>query len=459
MNKTDFYEFSIEKGDIKLYPAGIPKEIVQFATNNNCVLHPVNMFALASLVDSDPTHRACLDIKTMMVSGLGYQFLNKKAEKNKDFKKFIDSPNMDVFMTFQDLLTASTFDFMVFGNTYLDFIQVGKQKALYHLIARDVYIKPKKIGGVAIPRIADSYYQILSGGNQHTEFRSLMDGETVKKAQHYLAHFYQYTPVSSYYGLPSYLPAIQNISENVLIRNHGIRFFSNSARPDLALLISNGDVSDKEIEKIKTQLSTYHKGIENAHRFFVFSIEGENAKVELKEISKTIDGQFLKESEKNRDEIARIHQIPPKVLGISSAGSLGSGSETIGALKNFVETSIKPLQLRYESFINKVLYIMFGFNPEIKFNQIDLTNEKDDAIIYSMLSRIVDINGKPAMTVTEIREKLSLPVEPEGALMVKPASNDKLGTDSTGKPKAGVALDQQSKIETLDEETPKIKPN
>jgi len=457
-----FYGVNLQKGDIQLYSQGIPPEVTNMAVGNECILHPTNMFALAIMADSDPTHRSCLDIKSLMTVGLGYKFTNKKAKKSKAFQEFIETPNLSPFRTFQDLLDSLAFDYMTFGNGYLEFASVGKSNhALYHMIARDMYIKPKKIGGAIVSGLVESYHQIARGtGNEGISFRALERNEKLKNAQHYVAHMYQYTPASSYYGLPSYLAATPNISENVLIRQHGIRFFSNSARPDMALLISNGDVSPEEVTKIQEQFSSQHKGIDNSHRLFIMSIEGEHSNLELKEISKSLDGEFLKEGDKNRDEIARIHGVPPKVLGISSAGSLGSGSETIGALKNFIETNINPLQSKFENFVNRVCMIMFGFNPGIKFYKIDLTNKKDDAIIHTMLSKIIDINGMPAMTTTEVREKWDLPEEPEGALMLKPQKKESIDkVDAAGKPKAGVKLDQQDKIETLDEENPKPKPD
>lgn len=455
LSNLNFYGVSLEKGDVTLYSNSLSEEISSRIDKAGCVQHPVNTYLLEKMANADPTHRACIDIKAMMTVGLGYDFLSKKAKRNKKFKEFIETPNENRFQSFQDLVDALAIDFFTFENGYLEMIKLNGNYAIYHLNGKNTYVNPKKVGENLIPGMASGYTQIVNGGKT-TEFMALKRGQQMVEGKHYVAHLYKYSPSSSYYGVPSYISATPNISENVLIRQHGIRFFSNSARPDIALLISNGDITDEEIKKIQKQVSDYHKGVDNAHRLFIFSIEGEGAKVELKEISKTIDGQFLKESEKNRDEIARIHQVPPKILGISSAGSLGSGSETIGALKTFVETCINPYKKQFEVFINKVLESLFGFNPEIQFKQIDLTNRKDDAIIATMLSKIVDINGKPAATVDEIREDFGKPEDPKGALMPipKPKPNP---VDATGKPKPGVELDQQDKIESFDEEQPNPK--
>jgi capsid portal protein len=452
----NIHGIDIAKSEISLFPEGIPKDIGSRYEKEGCIPHPVNMFNLAVLADSDPTHRACLDLKASMVVGIGYEFLNKKAKENKKFKEFIESPNLSNYKSFQDILDAIAFDYFTFGNCCLDFIKLDDNYALYNIIARDIYVKPEKKNGQIVPGLAKSYHQITKEGYT-AEFLSLQRKQEMLEGKHYLAHMYNYSPSSSFYGIPCYLAASPNISENVLIRKYGIRFFYNSARPDMMLLISNGDITEEEVKKITDQLTQHHKSVDNSHRFFILSVEGENAKLDLKELSKTMDGQFLKEADKNRDEIIRLHQIPPKLMGVSSSGSLGSGSETIGALKSFVEISIAPQQVKFEHFINKVLYSMFGFNPEIKLKQIDLTNAKDDAIIYTMLSKIIDVDGKPAMTTTEIREKLELPKEPSGALMPLPKSEAKVNED--GKPRAGVALDQNDKIESLDEEEPNPKPD
>ncbi len=451
--RLNFYGISLEKGEVKLYSDAISNEVKEYISSKGCIRHPVNTEILANMALADPTHRACIDIKTTMTVGLGYKFLNKEANTNKQFRKFIEQPNENMFRTFQDLINSLALDYFIFENGYFEIKKYKDMYAIYHLNAKDTYVIPKKYKNEIIPGMADGYCLIKKRGIP-INFNSISRYEDIVDTKSYVAHLYNYSPLSDYYGIPSYLSIAPNISENVLIRKHGIKFFENSARPESALLISNGDVTDEEIEKIRTQL-TEHKGLENAHRFFIFSVEGENSKVELKEISKSIDGQFLKENEKNRDEIARIHRIPPKILGISSAGSLGSGSETIGALKNFVETFVNPEKKRFENFINMILMKMFGFNPEIQFKQIDLTNKKDDAIIATMLSKIIDINGKPAITVDEIRENIGMPIEIKGAKMSLESSKSKVKND--GKPKVGVKIDQQDKIETLDEKQPNPK--
>ena len=76
--------------------------------------------------------------------------------------------------------------------------------------------------------------------------------------------------------------------------------------------------------------------------------------------------------------------MPPKILGIASAGSLGSGNEAIGALKILVECIINAEKKEFEHSLNSILSTEFNHNEEdiISFNELSLINEKDLAIVH-----------------------------------------------------------------------------
>jgi len=103
-------------------------------------------------------------------------------------------------------------------------------------------------------------------------------------------------------------------------------------------------------------------------------------------------------------------------MGITVASGLSTGTETIGSLRDFVERTIAPRQNKISNFFSTLLSEIFALDVKFSLLQVDTTNDKDDAIINNIYANIVDDEGKPVKTVTEIRAEKGYPAKPEGAL-------------------------------------------
>ena len=397
-NDFKILEYNIGNGRFKLIKA-TDNKLKKFLGTSEVKQHPFSRYTLAKLCDADPTHKACINLKKTLVPGIGYVFLNKETE-SKNFQDFIKAPNLDWGVSFGDILLRLWSDWETFGELALECVKIKNSVAIYHHNVKDLYIKVGKDDNPL------SYHQITKQDKKKNF--ALMTND-MKDGVHYIARHINYTPLNYYYGLPDYLAAQSSIAENILIKKFGIKFFTNDASPRIAILVSGGDVSETTLEKLATLMRNTMRGVDNSHKLLALTSPKSGSKIEIQELSKSLDGAFLDERRMNRDEIAQVHQVPPKLIGISSAGSLGSGSELIGAMKSFIEVSIKPRQTILATYINNVLYSLFGFNPQIQFKNIDLTTAKDDAVIYSILSKIADKKGNAAITPLEIRERNGMP--------------------------------------------------
>jgi hypothetical protein len=147
----------------------------------------------------------------------------------------------------------------------------------------------------------------------------------------------------------------------------------------------------------------------------------------------------------NRDDIARAWNVPPKVIGISSAGSLGSGSEALGALKLLKEYT-KLDQKKIETFISNVIEKLSGSNPQLRFKRIELTNEKDKAIIYSLLAELTDESNNPILPYSNVSDDLDLEDDAENKKFVISTKKDKMSVNSLGETRGnGDNLDEGNK--------------
>ena len=454
MNLKDFnvVVLDVATKEIIKFTEAIPNDVKSEIKNGELVERPVNMFQLADLADLDPTHRASIEIKKNCILGNGWKLLHDKHKvKMKEINEFFLNPNDNFSETIDDILEKFIDDYETFGNAYFEYAGINNKHVLYHFCARDLFAKPYKKGNKLLAGRVEKWVQV------HRDFatKEFLDFALAKKlqsGQHYVMQFKNYTSKSSYYGLPKYLAAIQAIIENIYIKEYGMSFFKNDARPSIAILMTGGAWGDEQQKAVVQHMGDEMKGVGNSHKVLVLHTDETGANIEIKELSKVLDGNFLKETEKNRDEIARVHgPIPPKLLGISEGSGIGGGGESIGELKTFMEIVIKKKQRTIENFVNKVLMKIFDidFNPEFKFIDIDITSAKDDAIIHSIYAKIIDKTGKPVLTVDEIRHNINMPIEAEGEYM---ADNKKSPTTDEGE--VSIDTDTQNEPDSVTEITP-----
>lgn len=196
-------------------------------------------------------------------------------------------------------------------------------------------------------------------------------------------HFKYHSPSSKYYGEPDYLTTLEQIDTNKKADKYNSTFFDNGARPGYAINFENSAPSTEQKEAFKTFFGANYKGYENAHKSIMFftgkTKEGESpAKIHLDKLDSVEDMSFENLKKVNRDEIIASHGVPPRLVGIVTAGQLGSGSELIDQLHAFNEIVIKPKAAHVESFFENI-------GIKLKLKQLDVTNFKDDSDLVTNL--------------------------------------------------------------------------
>lgn len=414
------YVFSVEKSEYSLMSlGGLSEDKSLYMGNNNIIRHPENRELMSVLAEKEPNHASAIEIKSLAVALPGWKVT---TDKNGKAEKFLKTPNLDLFERIDDVCRKLQYDIELYDDAYCEIKKIGNEPdevSLYHTPARYIYIEAKRrTNGSYIYGAVKRYHQItdILMKSNYKSFYPIRRDTEIKNGISYIAGIKGYTPRSGYYGLPIYISAIGSIMENIIIKKYIYSFFENNASPALAITITGANIGERNRKAIKDHLDKM-KGVPGAYSTLILAIPDTTAKIDIKEIQESLDGDFLKEREMNRTEILQSHIVPPKLLGISDTGGISSGSEMIGAMKEFLEVVVKPKQLRLESIIDKIIEKLFGFSPGFKFNKYDITNERDMAVVFQILSKIVDNEGNPAMTVQEIREKYGFPREISGNKM------------------------------------------
>ncbi|MDY0388276.1 MAG: phage portal protein [Methanolobus sp.] len=387
----------------------LPKSSVKLATpqsirSNGCVLPPYNPSQILAYKAIDITYQTCIAIKVDTAIGRGYSFGYKDIDKHKDIIDFFKTPNRNFSDTFTSILKNMYTDFELFDNCFLEFVKSGNKRSLYSLPGKDMYIKPKvdKFGNTL--REIDKYMYIPDGCSSPTVFEPYPVSSKTKDGVHYCLHMKRPSQENLYYGKPDTSHLFDLIKQSYLTDQYNINFFSNGGQPAWAVLITGGKLAKKSYEKIKEFIENNLKGVANSHKMLFLSVPNEKAQIKLVPLSKSIDEQFITLADKIQFKIALKCRVHPKLLGLSQGGNFGGGSAGITDLKLFMETVSQPEQKTIADFINRFLELEFGVNCEFSLNGMNISNEKDDAIIANMYYNMVDEFGNRVLSVNEIRQ-------------------------------------------------------
>ena len=287
------------------------------------VYPPVSLNQILGLTYSNAFHTQCISLEAEMSIGLEY-------EAPKTVENFLEGISGDQD-TFLDLLAMFTWDWECLGNGYLEVARSRKGQIgeLYHVHAQTVY--PSTNGN----RLSE-YVQETTNQVRFSPFGT-RDGN-----RNELFHIKRYTPLSTYYGLPEWVACMEALRLDQEKKTFYAAFFKNFAVPALAVVLEGAEF-DEAVEKKLQAGFNQMKGAENAFRALMLSIPFEGATVRFEKLMADFkDLPFDQLTQATREEILAAHGVPPRLVGIITAGSLGGGGEAEGQLLNFIATKIEP---------------------------------------------------------------------------------------------------------------------
>jgi PBSX family phage portal protein len=376
---------------------------------NAIVTPPYDFRRLILLLDNDSTHYRCVKQKATDIAGRGWDIVpaispEKANLDNKEkLVKFFSFCNPNE--SFLEVMKKCWVDYESMGNLGLEVVRKDNvPKALYHIPFHTMRVCTDN----------NTYIQIR--GSKKIRFRRFNTEEKIYKAWietigdvkdipdsgHEIIHILNYHPCSSYYGVPDIISALGGMLGQMEARDYNLRFFENNAVPDYAIVIEGGEFTPESKKVIKAYFENELKG--SAHRTLVLPVE-EGVKVTFEKLTAEVrDASFRLYRADNRDEIVRAHGIPPRRVGIATAGMLGGTGEAKWQAENYKTSVVRPSQEVLEYRINDFL-IKTGFGISdwrLKFSQIDITDELTDA-------KVNEIYVKAGVkSVNQVRGELGL---------------------------------------------------
>lgn len=392
------------------------------------VAPPHNLKALAKLYERSAPHKAAVDAKTTNIAALGYDFVpspltelkmdslkEKSAERFQkrltkmkiELNEFTDSLNEDD--EFMETLEKVWKDFETTGNGYIEVgrsDETGRIGYLGHLHAVNMRIRKKRDGFVQLIENKAVFFRNFGKDDEDPINHDPNPNEVI--------HLKNYSPTSTYYGVPDIVSADTAIAGNDFSSKFNLDYFENKAVPRHVITLQGATINPKLTKNLLEFFETGLKG-ENHRSLFVplpGSTSDNKVEFDIKAVEAgTQDASFNNYRKGNLMEILMAHRVPINKVGLPEGVSLAVARD---ADKTFKEQVTEPRQNLLEKKLNKIFKEIQGehvFN--LKLNELTLTDEATQ-------SQIDERRIKTGVeTPNEQRVRRGLPRHPNGDELVQ----------------------------------------
>ncbi|WP_428337068.1 phage portal protein [Paenirhodobacter sp.] len=342
---------SVEKSDVMGLVSMLPE-----AGIDGEYLWPIHPLALANLYRASAEHCRAIHIKAEGAFGGGL------IGRTEPIDELCETGAAELFV----LLGL---DIETFGNAFLQVIRSNDGSRVIGL---------RRLPAVTMSRFRDGFLQRIpqiTGGDKKVIFSA---GEII--------HLRVPCPMGRRYSEPAWIGVREMLELARAAIRFNSKFFDNGAVPEFAIIFKGTTPSDAQKKTIREFFRREFQGVENAHRTMLLSLSEDDSVTFEKLTADVKDGDFLKMIDAVRDRIPVAHGVPPRMLGIMSAGQLGGGGEVAGQMHVFEHLTLRPMRRRMLDQLRPI-FKEFGLRPgnpdepladdQIAFRPLDLTPPGD----------------------------------------------------------------------------------
>jgi len=316
---------------------------------------------LAQLPELHPWHARCLEVIGTASVGIGYDLEGDDEGRDRDVLEALTEDSFSAFCAF------GIFTLGAAGNAYLEVVRNAKNE-----IAELYWVPPQHIW---VDKNGGFIYRVDGATGSHLAPFGAPDRGDEHEVVHLKTPFLRHR----HYGLPRWVAIVRAIQLDNNAVDYNSNFFANSARPDFAIIIEGGEFTPEVEQQVANFLTNNFKGVANSHRTIYIPVPDPNVNVRFEKLSAEIrEASFTRLRDCNRDEIIAAHGVPPRILGVMSAGQLGGGGEVAGQILVFDQVTLQPLREKLAKTLNKTIIADLGL-PPISFQRIDATTGAEDA--------------------------------------------------------------------------------
>ena len=352
---------------------------------------------LLYLFNRSSKHNAFINGKVLYIcgAGVGFDSTDLSIQDIALANDFLNKENTN-FDTLKDIVKKCVLDKKLFGGYYLEVIwnKAGNNFELLHFPYNNLR-KAKDADGYWYSK--DWSKQKQSPEETDLEYIPLFDPEKPTGRQIFVSK--EYRPDLDAYPLPDYVASAVYAEVDVELSNYRLNAIKSAFNAGTILNFSNGRPTEEEKEEIEARLKEKFTGTDRANSLLItFSGNKDSAPTIEHLTPQNVDAQLTELNDQVIQELIIGHHIPnPMLVGIKTAGELGTKDQINDSYELYKNTYIIPNQAEIEKDFNYLLKLK-GFSNRIYLKELDPIEEQ------------LPIEEKiKVMTKNEVREMYGLP--------------------------------------------------
>lgn len=393
---------------------------------------------LIESLNKSATHNAIIETKTKEIFGDGLQVEDSEdKDQLSKLRSLIEKCNKSESLN--DIMRKIIFDKTVFGGFALQLIWSRDRTTIaeiHHIDFSSIRVgKPNEDGEITHYLVSDNWKKANTQKKFAPKYVAKFDlGNRIEPCT--IMYVKPYRANTVWYPLPDYIGAMNDIENEYQISNYQLNSVKNGLSPSMIINFNNGQPTLPEREEIHRTIQNTFAGSDAAGKFMLFFNKNKDSAAEIiPQDMGNLDKIYTVLREGIVQSICTGHRVTSTgLVGISTAGSLGTSQELLLASELFYNKVIGPEQLMIEEVINSILKVN-GFTLKVEFRDIQ-----------PVTFQISEQTMVAIMTADEIRKKIGLPAltdeqkkelgKPLGSPIVTelPTSGDSVTTEQSAAP-------------------------
>ena len=447
------------------------------------IVPPYDPGVLASFQELNETHQACIRKKSRYEAGYGFDIVphpsaDEPSEDSQSYQTVRDfwygsdsrwqiGPEGTAMSTPEEVLELGRQDYHGIGWASLEILVEGDGNpiGLAHVPSATVRVRKTVVdedeNGNEVIESGHGYVQIRQGrrryfgeaGDRYGEDKRFVDKETGEVASsaeelpngpaNELIYLPNPSPLSLYYGIPDWVAAMQTMGADQAAKEWNHDVFDNLGIPYYAIQVTGGKLTEDSKEELRGLMdnlkgSRYRTAILEVDEFEFENedplAEGDpqDVEIELQPIGsrEDLDMEFEAFRERNEHEIAKVHEVPPILINVTSTSNRANSKEQV---REFATDVIAPEQSKFEARLYSILHqtALDVDDWTIDFELHGADQPQEEARMAEQRVRAMRLAG--VGTVNEAREELGLePFDDERGDMTLSEFEAEFSADGTG---------------------------
>lgn len=327
---------------------------------------PFSLEQLVFLAEQHPTHSATLEQKAADIVGTGWEWKSaledgepsdegQRKKLESWFKELAEDGETD--STTHEILLAACLDLETVGQGLIELARdtQGRLRHWFHMPAHTCRFHRD---GVRIAQVRNGkrvWFKRWIPEDEREVNRitgAVTEGRGSSKARaNEIFVLKRPSRRSSWYGIPTYIPATGWITLSTAARDDNLLFFENRREPRWAVILENVEDDPEIEEQIRRALAV---DLKRPHRNLILPLSGP-AKVTFQKLGDNKgDMSWEKLQERADVTILTAHRMPGERIGIVRTGALG-GNTVQQSGKVYKESFIQTSQSLLAARVNKLI--------------------------------------------------------------------------------------------------------